>query len=195
MDERHDRLTLISISPLRSASNHKVGLWLCDCGNEKSIALTRVRNGYSRSCGCLAVEAASRANKRHGMRGSPEYSSWSAMKARCLDPGNKDYPRWGGVGITIHQEWIDSFEAFYRDVGPRPKGTSLDRIKAELGYRPGNVRWATPAEQARNRRDLVIVNTSHGQMPLVDYANIVGITAGAAHLRLKRGKLEGACHV
>jgi hypothetical protein len=117
------------------------------------------------------------------------------MKARCLDPGNKDYPRWGGVGITIHQEWIDSFEAFYRDVGPRPKGTSLDRIKAELGYRPGNVRWATPAEQARNRRDLVIVNTSHGQMPLVDYANIVGITAGAAHLRLKRGKLEGACHV
>jgi len=117
------------------------------------------------------------------------------MKSRCLDPGNKDYPKWGGAGITIHQEWIDSFEAFYRDVGPRPPGTSIDRINPEFGYHPGNVRWATPVEQARNRRDIVVVDTPHGRMPLVEYAEIVGITKGAAHMRLKRGKLEGATHV
>jgi hypothetical protein len=117
------------------------------------------------------------------------------MKSRCLDPDCKDYPRWGGVGITIHREWIDSFEAFFRDVGSRPKGTSLDRIVPELGYHPGNVRWATPIEQARNKKNLVVVDTAYGRIPLVDYAKILGITRGAAHLRLKRGKLEGAAHV
>jgi hypothetical protein len=88
---------------------------------------------------------------KHGMRYSAEYRSWGAMKWRCLDPKNKDYPRWGGRGVTIHPAWIDSFEEFYRHIGKRPAGASLDRIDNEKGYYPGNVRWASRSEQQRNR--------------------------------------------
>lgn len=195
MVETYGRLTLISVLPERSADKHKVGLWKCECGREKAVALTRVRNGTTRSCGCLSAENASEINSTHGMRGSPEYSSWQAMKARCHSPSNKDYPRWGGVGIKVCDEWRNSFQAFYDHVGPRPNGTTLDRIDANEGYEPGNVRWATPLEQSRNRRDLTVVSTPKGVMALVDYAKSIGISKGAAHLRMKRGKLEGVSYV
>ena len=125
------------------------------------------------------------------MRGSSTYSSWRSMKDRCLNPSAKDYPKYGGSGITLSPEWASSFEAFLRDVGLRPEGTSLDRIDGQKGYEPGNVRWATPTEQNRNKRNFVVVDTPMGRMPLVDYARAIGLTRGAAHLRLKRGKLEG----
>jgi hypothetical protein len=148
---RFGRLTLLRVLPDRSADKHIRGLWRCDCGTEKAIAMTRVRNGRSKSCGCLSPEISRVINRKHGMKESPEYSSWQAMKWRCLDPDNKDYPRWGGRGVTVCEEWIASFEAFYAHIGPRPKGTTLDRIDGRLGYEKGNVRWATAAEQARNR--------------------------------------------
>lgn len=131
----------------------------------------------------------------HGMRYSREYSCWQAMKVRCLCPENKDYPRWGGKGITVCPEWIVSFEAFFEYIGPRPLGTTLDRIDPDKGYEPGNVRWATPRQQSHNRRDLTIVITPLGRMALVDYAKCIGLTKGAAHLRMKRGKLEGVTYV
>lgn len=189
------QLTLIHAPVARTADGHIVGLYRCTCGNQIKVAQSRVKNGYTKSCGCAARQESSERATKHGMRKSPEYSSWLAMKGRCCDPGNKDYPRWGGRGITVCKEWAASFEAFYSHIGPRPPGTSIDRLNGARGYEPGNVRWATPKEQARNRRDLVIVETPHGQMALVDYAKMLGITKGAAHLRLKRGKLEGAVHV
>jgi hypothetical protein len=153
MTEKHARLTLVHFLPERAKDKHLVGLWRCDCGNETSVALTRVRNGYTQSCGCLVAETSQETNRKHGRRYTPEYSSWQSMKWRCLDPNNKDFPRWGGAGVTIWPEWVDSFERFFADVGPRPKGTTLDRIDGTRGYEPGNVRWATPTEQARNRRN------------------------------------------
>ena len=188
-------LTFVSIDGARNEKdgNRVLGLFRCVCLSERLYPVSRVLSGFYRQhCGCKTDTGS---NRTHGMKGSPEYSSWQAMKARCLDTGNKDYPRWGGVGITICGDWIDSFEAFFAHVGARPSGTTLDRIKPELGYWPGNVRWVTPKQQARNRRDLVVVDTPRGRMPLVDYAQILGISKGAAHLRLKRGKLEGAAHV
>lgn len=146
------RLTLVMPNVGRTADKHIVGLYRCQCGAEVRVAQSRVRNGYTKSCGCLAREVSSRVSTTHGMKGSPEYSSWQAMKARCLDPGNKDYPRWGGRGVTIHPDWIVSFEAFFAHIGRRPKGTTLDRIDNRRGYEPGNVRWATPTQQQRNRR-------------------------------------------
>lgn len=151
MTERFGRLTLVSVVPTRSADKHIIGLWRCDCGTEKSIAMTRVRNGYSQSCGCLGIEQSRARQTKHGKRFSPEYSSWQSMKARCLDPDNKDYPRWGGRGVTVCQEWINSFEAFYEHIGVRPSGTTLDRKDNTKGYERGNVRWATGSEQQRNR--------------------------------------------
>lgn len=193
--EKRNRLTLLRILPERSPSNHIVGEWGCECGDTTRVALTRVRNGTTKSCGCLNREASDRAHTTHGRRKTPEYSSWIAMNARCGNPRHKDYPRYGAKGITVCDEWRKSFESFFSHIGERPHGTTLDRIDWKKGYFPGNVRWATPIQQARNRADFVIVRTPLGVMPLVDYGMAIGLTKGAVHLRLKRGKLTGVIRV
>lgn len=143
-------LTFVRISDVRGDRNRVLAVFLCACGEHVRLPAGRtLQGGYREHCGCKTDH---RAARKHGMRYSREYSSWQAMKARCLDPNNKDYPRWGGQGVTIHDAWVSSFEAFFEHVGPRPQGTSIDRIDGTRGYEPGNVRWATPSEQQRNRR-------------------------------------------
>lgn len=132
------------------------------------------------------IEQGSQTRKAH-----PLHWCWTAMRQRCLNPKSKDYPRWGGRGVRVCERW-NNFENFVADMGDRPAGTSLDRINPDGDYTPENCRWATPKEQARNRRDIVRVRTERGIEYLVDYGKRLGLTKGAAHLRLKRGKLEGA---
>lgn len=147
---KYGRLTLLASKVGKTEDGHIVGHWLCDCGTEVRVAESRVRNGYTRSCGCLSADV-SRANVKHGMRGTPEYSSWRAMINRCCNPRSKDYSRYGGAGVTVAPEWRE-FEPFFEHLGLRPAGTTLDRIDTLRGYEPGNCRWSTPTEQAENTR-------------------------------------------
>lgn len=94
---------------------------------------------------------------RHGMEGTPTYKSWIDMKARCLNPRNHAYSSYGGRGITVCDRWRD-FVAFLEDMGVCPEGKTLDRIDNDGHYEPGNCRWATRAEQQRNRR-ITVLNT------------------------------------
>lgn len=90
---------------------------------------------------------------RNGARKSPIYHVWISMRQRCLDPTYRDYPNYGGRGITICPEWSASFTAFETDMGKRPEGYLLDRINNEGNYEPSNCRWASPAVSARNTRN------------------------------------------
>lgn len=86
------------------------------------------------------------------MSGAPEYRTWAKMKERCSNPNSKDWPLYGGRGISVCDRWRDDFEAFYADLGPRPQGHSIDRIDPNGNYAPGNCRWADDRIQGQNKR-------------------------------------------
>lgn len=141
--------------------NHRgdiLGLYRCSCGVEKIIKNTSVRQGVSRSCGCLQKQAAIKsshcmhnANTKHSMSYSREYSSWQAMKTRCTNTKHDNYPLYGGRGIRYCSEW-EIFDNFYKDMGNRPKETTLDRINPSDNYYKDNCRWADKFVQANNKR-------------------------------------------
>lgn len=139
--------------------SHKKGRKLywhckCECGNFKTASGADMRDGHTKSCGCLQKEVAGARFRSHGFSGTKEYETWKGMKARCFNKKSLDYHKYGGRGITMADEWKDNFEAFYSHVGPAPEGDerySIDRLDPNGHYEPGNVRWATDAQQARNQ--------------------------------------------
>lgn len=105
----------------------------------------------------------------------PTYVVWFTMKERCLLPTHNMYPKYGGAGITVCERWL-RFENFLADMGERPPGKTLDRYPDGKGnYEPGNCRWATPKEQARNRRSNRFHTFQGATRTLPEWAEIVGI--------------------
>ena len=94
--------------------------------------------------------------RQHGLWNTPEYRSWSQMKARCLNPKAQNYHLYGGRGIKICAQWLNSFPTFLADMGKRPSlAYSLDRINNNGNYEPTNCKWSTATEQSNNRRKRV----------------------------------------
>lgn len=120
----------------------------------------------------------------HRMTGSKEYASWQAMKRRCANPSDKSWPEYGGRGISVCEEWMSSFEAFYRDMGACPDGSSIDRIKNDLGYFKGNCRWASKLEQTRNRRCTRLVDCGGELFHLIDLCQVFGASYSTVHSRI-----------
>jgi hypothetical protein len=151
----------------------------CDCGTTRHVTATDLRSGRSKGCGCTGIAAMRKAQREaamtHGMTRSTEFQIWTDMRRRCHDPRRPDFHRYGGRGISVCDEWRESFEAFYRDMGPRPDGLTLDRLHNDQGYSKQNCIWATRKRQDRNRRTNRIVEVEGVRMTLADAAEKYGI--------------------
>ncbi len=144
--------------------------WLCrcSCGKEVKVDGRDLNSGKTKSCGCvfksLEFKAKSRKNMlelrmrdpllttTHGLHDSSEYTTWDMMKQRCTNPKNKMYEHYGARGISICKEWLNDFGQFYKDMGPKPKGFTIDRIDNNQGYNADNCRWVSQQDNNRNKR-------------------------------------------
>jgi len=184
--DRFNRVTVIHEMPRDNGS--RVVLGQCDCGVVKKFHLNGLRKNNPRSCGCLRRETTARKNKTHGMSARPEYVHWKAMQQRCNNPNHHKYSRYGGRGIRVDVRW-ESFEKFMEDVGPAPGPEySIDRYPDRNGnYQPGNVRWATPSQQTRNRDCTRTYNVGGIEVPVIELSELCGIPTGTLIRRLSTG--------
>ena len=124
----------------------------------------------------------------HARKRTPTYIVWEGIKNRCLSPNNSRYPKYGGAGITICEEWRADYSLFLAAVGERPSlNHTLDRKDNSKGYEPGNVRWATQKEQQRNRTNNRLLTHAGRTMPMAQWAEELGISKTTLHARLKAG--------
>lgn len=165
----------------------RFGLFKCRCGVDFESRIESVKFGLTKSCGCLQKEKVTQLKTVHGLKHSPEYNIWLHIKQRCTNPKSKSYSYYGGRGIKICEKWINSFQEFYNDMGPRPDSThSIERINNNLGYNKLNCRWATKTEQARNTRATFYL-TFQGQKKCVsEWADIFKMPAWLITQRIKR---------
>lgn len=123
----------------------------------------------------------------HGYTGTRTFKSWESMKQRCFNPNSKDYANYGGRGITVCQQWINSFETFLADMGERPEGTSLDRREPDGNYEPSNCRWADPTTQQRNTRVSKWLMVNGISKPLTEWARETGLYHSTLLRRMNAG--------
>jgi len=189
--ERLGMLTVLKRCGTRIYSSSKKALWLCLCDCGKTIETTssclkrKVRP--TRSCGCLQIQKTKVANTTHGMKRLPEYRVWSGMKNRCLNIKSKDYERYGALGITVCEEWLE-FTNFFADMGRRPSTKhSLERINNSNNYCLENCVWADSFTQSNNRFSNHFISFNNQTLSLSQWERELLLPKGILSKRISKG--------
>ena len=186
-------LTVVS----RGKSRNGISYWncICDCGKETTVARTSLVQGHTKSCGCYRDKASGERigniRRTHGMTNTRLYTIWESMRARCNNPNNQRYNRYGGRGIKICKEW-ETFEGFrdwalaslYQD------GLSIERIDFNGDYEPKNCKWIPKNEQAKNTSANRRVTINGQTRNLSDWARLSGIELHTIRHRIEKGYPE-----
>lgn len=192
--DRFGRLVVLGQHGSETHCRRQVFICSCDCGVIVKVRRYHLVRGSSCSCGCARREASALAAKLactiHGKTKTREYRIWAHMVDRCTKPGRCDADRYYNRGIEVFAGWVGpgGFERFFSYVGPSPTAQhSIDRIDNDSGYEPGNVRWATRREQARNRRSSRLITAFGKTQPLAAWAEEFGVKAPTISNRLALG--------
>lgn len=177
---RFGRLTVVE------KADHGRSWWKCkcDCGNEKEVVAWKLFT--VKSCGCFEKENRERLiekSKKHGMTNTRIYSVWCGMKDRCTNPNTEHYDRYGGRGIKICDEWLHSFDNFYKwavsagyDETKTGNEQSIDRIDVNGNYEPANCRWVTKKEQMANKTNTLYMEYKGEKIRVREFCHNNGIT-------------------
>lgn len=187
------RLTVLGLSEKQSG---RKSYWVCECecGNKKLIRSDCLKRGQAQSCGCMKSEQ----NKinldrtTHGDTPQGEHNRlwqiWQGMKQRTCNPNNKAYARYGGRGITVCKEWLESYMAFreWALANGYADNLTIERIDNNGNYEPSNCRWTTHKEQCNNRRTNVLIEWNGKTQNIGQWAAETGIAYRVLHDRYHR---------
>jgi hypothetical protein len=183
---RYGRLVVTGEAQVR---RHGRPTWecLCDCGTTRTAEAEELRTGHVQSCGCLALETRGANNRTHGQSKTDLWKLWVSMRQRCENPANPSYARYGALGVKVCTRWQE-FLNFLEDMGERPTAShSIDRKDPHGDYCPENCRWATPTEQANNRRKTVLWECDGLRLSVAQWAARTGMKQATLRRRLKAG--------
>ncbi len=194
----YGRLTVLSQAA--NKQNMRMYLCRCVCGKDTTVAMGNLRNGHTKSCGCLCTDTTREigrvSNRRHGdaVVGAvtAEYRVWAGMMSRCNNLSHNAYHNYGGRGIRVCERWR-TYENFLADMGRKPSPElSLDRIDNDGNYEPSNCRWATIKEQIANQRHnagrparVIVVDGVPGE--LQSWLTLCGLPEGTFYSRVRAG--------
>lgn len=164
-------------------------LCICDCGKETVVLNRNLRNGQTKSCGCLRIERSTKHGHAREKNRSRTWRSWRDMLARCRNSNGTAWKYYGGDGVTVCDRW-SSFVNFLADMGECPPGLTIDRKINSLGYSHSNCKWSTRKEQSNNRRNNIVVDAFGVRATLAEHRDRLGKDAtwyAMVKTRIKRG--------
>jgi hypothetical protein len=181
------KLTQIGAS-FRVSNKHgsRTAVFLCECGQNRTIDVKNVRTGRTKSCGCSTGRSISERKITHGKRHTKTYASWTSMRSRCRNENNPAWDNYGGRGILLCDRW-EEFRQFFEDMGECPDGMSIDRIDNDGNYEPDNCRWATRKEQSRNKRTSKMITANGKTMCVAAWSEETGINQHTIGGRIRLG--------
>ena len=172
--------------------NNKQTYWkcICECGDTTIVTSAHLKNGHTKSCGCLQKEVVKNMMTTHNLTHTKLFKVWRGIIDRTLYPSNKKYKNYGGRGITICCEWLNDFKVFYDWAinNGYKEGLTIDRIDVNGNYEPNNCRWVNWKTQQNNRRNNHYITYNNETHTMKEWSELLGINYATLSMRINKYK-------